>query len=177
MLGGLDICRTIQAAWSISLPGLSCYLSWFGVCTCHLFSQSFFSSHSFHWCWCSSVVKRSYTYPSMRCCSLSTEGIWWFVCDSLSNVLVRGSSWWCWLHKASGLYLQGIWCLASSFANFSSGLRLDDSTLRIAVGLRLCTKICVAHQCWNCSGEVECHACKHLRRVMNALPFLPVVWA
>ena len=38
----------------------------------------------------------------------------------------------------------------------SLGLRLDDSTLGIAVGLRLGTAICAAHQCQNCSEEVDC---------------------
>ena len=46
--------------------------------------------------------------------------------------------------KESSAWLQAL-------SIFSLGLRLDDSTIRIAVGLRLGTTICEAHQCQNCS--------------------------
>ena len=38
----------------------------------------------------------------------------------------------------------------------SLGLRMDDTTLRIAVGLRLGTAICAAHLCHHCGAEVDC---------------------
>ena len=51
--------------------------------------------------------------------------------------------------KESGAWLQAL-------PISSLGLmRLDDSALRIAVGLRLGTAICAAHQCRHC-GEVDC---------------------
>ena len=37
----------------------------------------------------------------------------------------------------------------------SLGLRLDDNSLRIAVGLRLGTTLCESHQCQNCGTEVD----------------------
>ena len=37
----------------------------------------------------------------------------------------------------------------------SLGLRLDDASLRIAVGLRLGTATCGAHQCRHCGVEVD----------------------
>ena len=47
----------------------------------------------------------------------------------------------------------------------SLGLRMDDSTLRIAVGLRLGTAICAPHFCHHCGAEVDClgthgHSCR-----------------
>ena len=38
----------------------------------------------------------------------------------------------------------------------SLGLRMDDTTLRIAVGLRLGTAICGAHLCHHCGAGVDC---------------------
>ena len=35
------------------------------------------------------------------------------------------------------------------------GLRMDDSTVRVAVGLRLGTRICGAHTCQHCAAEVS----------------------
>ena len=48
---------------------------------------------------------------------------------------------------------SGAWLHA--LPNTSLGLRLDDTTLRIAVGLRLCTAVCAAHQCQHCGEEVN----------------------
>ena len=61
--------------------------------------------------------------------------------------------------KESGAWLQAL-------PISSLGLRLDDSALRIAVGLRLGTAICVAHQCRHCGEEVDCRgthglSCRH----------------
>ena len=61
--------------------------------------------------------------------------------------------------KESGAWLQAL-------PISSLGLRLDDSTLRIAVGLRLGTAICAAHQCHHCGEEVDCRgthglSCRH----------------
>ena len=49
--------------------------------------------------------------------------------------------------KASGAWLQAL-------PVSSLGLRLDDSSLRIAVGLRLGTDICAPHLCRHCDSEV-----------------------
>ena len=61
--------------------------------------------------------------------------------------------------KESGAWLQAL-------PISSLGLRLDDSALRIAVGLRLGTAICAAHQCRHCGEEVDCRgthglSCRH----------------
>ena len=48
---------------------------------------------------------------------------------------------------------SGIWLHA--LPNTSLGLRLDDAALRIAVGFRLDTAVCVAHQCQHCGEEVN----------------------
>ena len=55
--------------------------------------------------------------------------------------------------KESGVWLQG---LLISFL----GLRLDNSSPRIAVGLRLGTANCDANQCHHCRVEVDGY-CMH----------------
>ena len=52
------------------------------------------------------------------------------------------------MDKDSGAWLQAL-------PISSVGLRMDDSTLRIAVGLRLGTTICVPHICQHCGAEVS----------------------
>ena len=51
------------------------------------------------------------------------------------------------IDKDSGAWLQAL-------PLTSVGLRMDDSTLRIAVGLRLGTPICTPHICQHCGAEV-----------------------
>ena len=51
------------------------------------------------------------------------------------------------MNKVSGAWLHAL-------PISSMGLRMDDSTLRIAVGLRLDTAICAPHICQLCGAEV-----------------------
>ena len=50
--------------------------------------------------------------------------------------------------KESGAWLRALPVTAL-------GLRMDDSTVRVAVGLRLGTRICGAHTCQHCAAEVS----------------------
>ena len=50
--------------------------------------------------------------------------------------------------KESGAWLRALLVTAL-------GLRMDDSTVRVAVGLRLGTHICGAHTCQHCEAEVS----------------------
>ena len=50
--------------------------------------------------------------------------------------------------KESGAWLRALPVTAL-------GLRMDDSTVRVAVGLRLGTRICGAHACQHCGAEVS----------------------
>ena len=45
----------------------------------------------------------------------------------------------------------------------SLGLRMDDTTLRIAIGLWLGNSICAAHLCHHCGAEVDCLGTHGLR--------------
>ena len=73
------------------------------------------------------------------------------------------------MHKYSGMWLQA---LPISFVC----LRMDDSTIHIAIGLRLGTAICVPHSCQLCSADVaplETHElsckfgkCRHSRHAV-----------
>jgi len=47
---------------------------------------------------------------------------------------------------------SGDWLLALPIT--SCGLKLDDETVRVAVGTRLALKLCIPHQC-RCSSEVD----------------------
>ena len=50
--------------------------------------------------------------------------------------------------KESGAWLRALPVTAL-------GLRMDDNTVRVAVGLRLGTRVCGAHTCKHCSAEVN----------------------
>ena len=82
--------------------------------------------------------------------------------------------------KESGVWLQAL-------PVSSLGLRLDDDSLRVAVGLRLGTPLCVPHQCRHCGAEVDTtghHAlsCKwsagrhHRHASLNDLSTEPYRW-
>ena len=47
----------------------------------------------------------------------------------------------------------GAWL--NAFPSSSIGLRMDDDTIRIAVGLRLGSPLCNPHSCQHCGGEVD----------------------
>ena len=49
---------------------------------------------------------------------------------------------------------SGAWLQALPIT--SLGLKMDDNTLRISVGLRLSTAICASHPCHHCGAEVDC---------------------
>ena len=64
---------------------------------------------------------------------------------------------------ASRVKESGAWL--SAVPTSSVGLRMDDSTVRIAVGLRLGTTLCHHHSCHHCGAEVNslgthCLSCK-----------------
>ena len=61
----------------------------------------------------------------------------------------------CWIQPQMMLVEQDSWLLAKPVT--ALGLRMDDHTLRVAVGLRLCTTIVAPHQCKHCGEEVDCH--------------------
>ncbi len=69
--------------------------------------------------------------------------------DSASDDLDRGRLLAA-MDRDSGAWLQAL-------PITSVGLRMDDSTLRIAVGLRLGTPICTPHVCQHCGKEVTSH--------------------
>ena len=54
---------------------------------------------------------------------------------------------------AAGDKISGAWLHASHIS--SMGLKMDDSCLRIAVGLCLVTSICAPHICQHCGAEVS----------------------
>ena len=62
---------------------------------------------------------------------------------------------------------SGIWLHA--LPNTSLGLRLDDAALRIAVGFRLDTAVCVAHQCQHCGEEVNNQGRHHRHAAVNSI--------
>ena len=49
---------------------------------------------------------------------------------------------------------MGVWLNALPVTSCS--LHMDDRTIRVAVGLRVSTPLCLPHQCHHCSGEVDC---------------------
>ena len=54
---------------------------------------------------------------------------------------------------ASSVRESGVWLNAQPIS--SLGLRMDDETIRIAVGLRLCIPLCRPHTCHHCNLEVD----------------------
>ena len=51
---------------------------------------------------------------------------------------------------------SGAWLSALPIS--SLGLRMDDDTIRVAVGLRLGSSLCNPHQCQHCGAEVDSQA-------------------
>ena len=80
--------------------------------------------------------------------------------DSATDALTRAR-----LLAASGKE-SGAWLEALPIS--SLGLRIDDKTISIAVGLRLGATLCRPHHCQFCGSEVGCEGI-HSERVFELL--------
>ena len=54
--------------------------------------------------------------------------------------------------------LYTLYTSVSPFPISSLGMRMDDNTIRVAVGLRLGAPLCRPHSCHHCRAEVDCLA-------------------
>ena len=55
--------------------------------------------------------------------------------------------------QAASVKESGAWL--NAFPISALGLRMDDETIRVAVGLHLSTQLCHLHSCYHCGTEVD----------------------
>ena len=75
-------------------------------------------------------------------------------CLSQLNLFWRGHQMMSPEHGFSSIN-QGVWCLASSIPISNLGLRMDDNTVGVAMGLRLGSSLCHPHTCQHCGADVD----------------------
>ena len=81
---------------------------------------------------------------------------------------------WCQQSKPFGHIYQAVWCLASCPIHFKPGAKMDNNTVRVAVGLCLSSTLCHPHTCWHCGADVDnvLHTASVVRGVKGAIIFI-----
>ena len=85
-------------------------------------------------------IQRAWDFPQVSAAFTS-------LCDNATNTISRARL------QAVSTAESGLWLNALRLS--SVGLRMDDTTIRIAVGLRLGLPLCHPHSCRRCGGHVD----------------------
>ena len=85
-------------------------------------------------------IQRTWDFPQVSAAFIS-------LCDNATNTISRARL------QAVSTAKSGLWLNALPLS--SVGLRMDDTTIRIAVGLRLGLPLCHPHSCHCCGGHVD----------------------
>ena len=85
-------------------------------------------------------IQRAWDFPQVSAAFTS-------LCDNATNTISRARL------QAVSTAKSGLWLNALPLS--SVGLRMDDTTIRIAVGLRLGLPLCHPHSCHCCGGHVD----------------------